>query len=110
MAGVPISKTVLVDYLNLKLMRLRSRATGGETSDFHRNVRTIHIATGRSTISVFHGRLTQRAYVCMFYAPCRDISLAQGGTKDLGRREQTAVHTKAHQGTSEMKPLHCCKK
>ena len=42
-----------------------------------------------------------------FCMPCgRDISLAQGGTKDLRKHEQTTVHTKAHQGTSGIKPLH----
>ena len=42
-----------------------------------------------------------------FCMPCgRDISLAQSGTKDLRKHEQTTVHTKAHQGTSGIKPLH----
>ena len=41
---------------------------------------------------------------CMPYG--RDISPAQGGAKDLRKHEQTTVHTKAHQGTSGIKPLH----
>ena len=39
--------------------------------------------------------------------PCgRDVSLGQGGKKDLRKHEQTNIHTKSHQGTSGIKPLH----
>ena len=42
-----------------------------------------------------------------FCMPCgRDISLGQGGTKDLRRHEETSVHSKAQQGTSGIRPLH----
>ena len=42
-----------------------------------------------------------------FCMPCgRDVSLGQGGTKDLRKHEQTNVHTKSQQGTSGTKPLH----
>ena len=70
MAGVPISETESSDRLS------ESKADETEISgtpalqmvkclDFHRNVRSIHVATGRSTISVFHGRLTQRKGLLM---------------------------------------------
>ena len=38
--------------------------------------------------------------------PCgRDVSLGQGGTKDLRKHERTNVHTRSHhQGTSGIKP------
>ena len=42
-----------------------------------------------------------------FCMPCgRDVSLGQGGTKDLRKHEQTNVHTTSQQGTSGTKPLH----
>ena len=68
--GYPSPKQrVLIDYLNPKLTRPRSPETPAlqmvKRLDFHRNVRSIHVATGRSTISVFHGRLTQRKGLLM---------------------------------------------
>ena len=57
-----LEQRVLIDYLNLNLMRLRileALRLVVKRLDFRRNVRNIRVTTERSTISVFHGQLIQ---------------------------------------------------
>ena len=102
-------RRVLIDYLNLKLMRPRN-ATGGETSGPPQKCKKYSCSFRKEYNKRFPWATdSKKGPSFAFCMPCgRDISLAQGGTKDLRKHEheQTTVHTKAHQGTSGIKPLY----